>query len=95
MMAHRRWLPIAALFVFMAPALSGQGLALTPAQAGSTDDPLPSSEPTTLGPVFARHGYLFLPSRPFLKRVNRPQRDARRAKSRSRRPPSDYCVGAL
>jgi hypothetical protein len=31
MMAHRRWLPIAALFVFVAPAVSGQGLALTPA----------------------------------------------------------------
>jgi carboxymethylenebutenolidase len=26
----------------------------------STDDPLPPSEPTTLGPVFARHGYVFL-----------------------------------
>jgi len=35
MMAHRRWLPIAALFVFVAPAVSGQGLALTPAQAGA------------------------------------------------------------
>jgi dienelactone hydrolase len=26
----------------------------------STDDPLPASEPETLGPVFARHGYVFL-----------------------------------
>jgi dienelactone hydrolase len=26
----------------------------------STDDPLPPSEPETLGPVFARHGYVFL-----------------------------------
>jgi hypothetical protein len=25
-----------------------------------TDDPLPSSEPETLGPVFARHGYVLL-----------------------------------
>jgi hypothetical protein len=35
MMAHRRWLPIAALLVFVAPAASGQGSALTPAQAGA------------------------------------------------------------
>jgi len=34
-MAHRRWLPIAALLVFVAPAASGQGSALTPAQAGA------------------------------------------------------------
>jgi dienelactone hydrolase len=26
----------------------------------STDDPLPPSEPETLGPLFARHGYVFL-----------------------------------
>jgi dienelactone hydrolase/ketosteroid isomerase-like protein len=26
----------------------------------STDDPLPPSDPETLGPVFARHGYVFL-----------------------------------
>src|SRR5262249_43929104 len=26
----------------------------------STDDPLPPSEPDTLGPMFARHGYVFL-----------------------------------
>src|SRR6186997_2342280 len=26
----------------------------------STDDPLPPSEPETLGPVFARRGYVFL-----------------------------------
>ena len=26
----------------------------------STNDPLPLSEPETLGPVFARHGYVFL-----------------------------------
>jgi len=26
----------------------------------STNDPLPASEPETLGPVFARHGYVFL-----------------------------------
>jgi hypothetical protein len=35
MMAHRRWLPIAALLVFVAPAVSGQGSALTPAQAAA------------------------------------------------------------
>jgi hypothetical protein len=35
MMAHRRWLPIAALLVFVAPAVSGQGSALTPAQASA------------------------------------------------------------
>jgi len=35
MMAHPRWLPIAALLVFVVPAASGQGSALTPAQAAA------------------------------------------------------------
>jgi hypothetical protein len=35
MMAHRRWLPIAALLVLVAPAVSGQGSVLTPAQAAA------------------------------------------------------------
>jgi hypothetical protein len=35
MMTHRRWLPIAALLVFVASAASGQGSMVTPAQAGA------------------------------------------------------------
>jgi hypothetical protein len=35
MMAHKRWLPIAVLLAFVAPTVSGQGSALTLAQAGA------------------------------------------------------------
>ena len=35
MMAHRRWLPIATLLVFVTLPVNGQGAALTPAQAAA------------------------------------------------------------
>jgi hypothetical protein len=35
MMTHQRWLPIAALLVFVASVANGQGTALTPAQASA------------------------------------------------------------